>query len=280
MPATSTLMPVDSDSRRSTRGSDRPGALAEAGPAGKDATRAGLIAHYDDLAPRYSRLYERRSRLAHFYRMRQVRALELVDIVHGGRILEVGCGPAYLANEFVGRHMAYCGVDLSRGMLRVAREQCHAAHFAVGDTRELGLADRSFDAVVCLGMLEYVANEDVVIDEMARVLKPGGTCVISGINRWSPYNAWDRLVHRRLKQWQPAGIVHEYHDDNEYRGWLKRSGLSVVDVVYFDFDLFLPPLDKYARSVAVGSSERLESCGRSRWRRLGNGFLVKATKVA
>ena len=44
------------------------------------------------------------------------------------------------------------------------------------------------------------SKERIAIREMARVVKPGGVFIISGITKWSPYNAWNRLVYRRIRR--------------------------------------------------------------------------------
>jgi 2-polyprenyl-3-methyl-5-hydroxy-6-metoxy-1,4-benzoquinol methylase len=245
------------------------------------ARHAGLVQHYDSLAPRYSTLYQGRSRLAHFYNTRLARVRELLEGTDGSSVLEVGCGPGYMAPHVARRGMRYYGVDVSPGMIKVCR-QTHGAlegvHFAVGDTQALAFPDASFDLVLCLGMLEYVHDETVPIREIARVLVAGGSCILSGINRWSPYNAWDRSIYRPLTRWSPAGIVHEYHTAAEYRDWLQEDGLSILDVVYFDFALVPRPFDRFAAGLAVGMSERLEGFGRSWCRGVANGFLVRAQK--
>lgn len=244
--------------------------------------RARLIQHYDALAPAYSKLYEGSSRLAHFYNMRQVRVRQMLAGCEGGTLLEVGCGPAHMAGDVAGRKMRYLGVDMSPGMIRVCRERhrgLEGAGFAVGDARSLPVPDGFCDIVLSLGMLEYVTHEDEAVEEFARVLRTGGACILSGINRRSPYNVWERAVYRRITGWQPTGIVHEYHDERDYRRLLERHGLVVEDAVYFDFTLIPRPLDGYLATPVLAGSRALERYGRSWCRRLGNGFLVRATKA-
>ena len=58
-----------------------------------------------------------------------------------------------------------------------------------------------------------------------------------------------------------------------------RGDLRVLDVVYFDFDVFLPPLDRRLARMAVAVREKLELFGRSWLRKLDNGFLIKCIKT-
>lgn len=125
---------------------------------------------------------------------RRVEALYLTpDIAHqreatlaqlalrsGERVLDVGCGPGLLAEgaaAAVGAAGKVCGVDLSATMVELARRRC--AHlpwveFEVADAVALpGPAER-FDAVTCTQVLEYVPDVDRALDELRRVLRPGG----------------------------------------------------------------------------------------------------------
>lgn len=89
---------------------------------------------------------------------------------------------------------------------------------------------------------------------------------------------WDRFLYRKVTGHRPVAIVHEYHGKEEYRKLVAHGDLRVLDVVYFDFDVFLPPLDRRLASMAVAASEKLEPCCRSWLRKLGNGFLIKCIK--
>ena len=248
-----------------------------------NAIRDTVIQHYNRLAPQYFKLYEGRTRLTHFYRIRQTRVLNFLDeVAQGGRVLEVGCGPGYMAENIVVKDLQYSGVDISAGMIKLCKEhysKIDTAQFSVGDIQHLAFSPSCFDAVLCIGALEYAPHEETAIKEMTRVLKAGGVYVLSGINKWSPYNLWDRLLYRKITGRRPAAIVHEYHDEKQYRELLARSDLRIKDIAYFDFDVFFPPLDRRLANIAVTCSEHLESCSRGWLRTLGNGFLIKAVKA-
>jgi len=98
----------------------------------------------------------------------------------GERVLDVGCGPGLLAESAaaaVGAAGAVCGVDLSPPMVALARRRC--AHlpwvaFEVADAVALPGAAERFDAVTCTQVLEYVPDVERALDELRRVLRPGG----------------------------------------------------------------------------------------------------------
>lgn len=247
----------------------------------RDFGHSPVARHYDRLAAHYAELYDASSPRANFYQMRARRVLEFLDGIEGGNLLEAGCATGEMVERLVGRGFRYHGVDISAGMIAACRRRFAAnaqVQFDAGDACRLPLPPAHFDVVLCLGMLEYVADESAAIAALARVLKPGGVMIVSGQNAWSPYNAWHRFIYSRITGRQAAAIVHEFHTEDEYRRLLTRQGLSVEDIVYFDFDLVPPPFNRRMVGLQAAWRNRLESRGRASGKRLANGFLVKCRK--
>ena len=237
----------------------------------------------------YADLYEGTSSNAHFFNTRLKRVRELVQECPPGKALDVGCGPALTFGHLLDRGFECFGVDQSPSMIETCRRRYgnHAtAQFAVGDIERLAFTDSFFDLILCLGVLEYV-DADVALRELARVLKPGGVLVTSMHNDWSPYRFWERavygparaLIHAVRREQTRAEAPLRTCSARRLQYLLERHGLRIVDRVYFDFNLFVPPLDQYRPALAVRVSERLESLARSPAQLLGRGFLLKASKA-
>jgi ubiquinone/menaquinone biosynthesis C-methylase UbiE len=103
----------------------------------------------------------------------------------GRRVLDAGCGTGYgsrLLAEAGAREVV--GVDIAQAVLEaVASAMPEAVRLRAGDLRKLELGDGGFDLVVCFETIEHVANPQVVLDELVRVLAPGGLLLISSPNR-------------------------------------------------------------------------------------------------
>lgn len=111
----------------------------------------------------------------------------LVDLVPSdpaARWLEVACGPAMVGRAFAGRVGSLRGVDLTPAMIAKAREEAAAeglenVEFGLGDATALELEDGSFDGAVTRFSLHHIPAPQRVIEELARVVRPGGWVVVS-----------------------------------------------------------------------------------------------------
>ncbi|MDR3470451.1 MAG: class I SAM-dependent methyltransferase [Devosia sp.] len=106
----------------------------------------------------------------------------------GAEVLDVGCGPGWLWAQDNGQFPSSSSVtlvDLSDGMVAEALERVRglARYRGVAgrtaDAVALPFADGSFDAVLACHMLYHVPDQDRAIDEMVRVLRPGGKLVVT-----------------------------------------------------------------------------------------------------
>jgi ubiquinone/menaquinone biosynthesis C-methylase UbiE len=112
------------------------------------------------------------------------------ELAPGSRILEVGCGPAYLWRENVGRIPGGWEItltDFSPGMVQQARENLHDSQylfrFGVADAQAIPFADASFDAVIANHMLYHVPDRAKALSEFRRVLRSGGRLYLAANGR-------------------------------------------------------------------------------------------------
>jgi len=117
----------------------------------------------------------------------------------GSRVLEVAPGPGYLAIELAktGRYRV-TGIDISRTFVRIAGENASRAgveiDFRHGNASRMPFADASFDHVLCMAAFKNFADPLGALDEMQRVLAPGGTASIHDLRKDAPLEAIDEEV--------------------------------------------------------------------------------------
>jgi ubiquinone/menaquinone biosynthesis C-methylase UbiE len=249
-------------------------------------------AHFAKIANVYGDSYASPSPIGYLFRTRLERVYELVGEVCGMRVLDVGCGAGIVAPYFAKRDCKYFGIDLVAEMVLECRRrfgQSGLVQVGVGSIQSLPFLTASFELVLCLGVVEYVEDLRRALGEVSRVTKQNGNVVLSMQNRLSPYRLWDRhIYHSRLfnllrkMAGRPGAseLLETPHALSSLRSVLSDSQLQICDVVFYDFNLWLPPLDRYFPRLSVSSSRKLESLRQSMLKGLGTGYIVKARKVS
>jgi SAM-dependent methyltransferase len=146
-------------------------------------------------------------------RRRLVRAA--LAVKPGERALDVGCGPGFYCAELleeVGPEGSIVGLDSSASMLALAARRCEGhrnVRFDQADATSLPVEDASFDAALCVQVLEYVPDLPAGLAELHRALRPGGR-----VGMWRVLLAWDEhLAHPSLPRtlapaMRSAGFEH------------------------------------------------------------------------
>jgi ubiquinone/menaquinone biosynthesis C-methylase UbiE len=197
----------------------------------------------------------------HEYRRLARHVVEMGVLPPGGRVLDVGTGPGFVAIE-VARLLqgsgcedfdlsrAVVGLDLSQAMLTLAAENAQregldgALTWREGDAKAMPFDDGEFDFVVSSGSLHHWEDPLPVLDEIARVLKDNGQCIVRDskrLQRWGPrFFAWaiGMTIPRdfRVHYW---GSIKSSYTTAELRTILERSRLQGWRVVEDFLDVMI-----------------------------------------
>ncbi len=118
--------------------------------------------------------------------------LELVQTLKNAKVLDVGCGTGRFLARFPEPNILF-GVDLSESMLQIAKTKLTRAVLSVASAIELPFADRSFDLVYSVRVIQHIRDQQKMITELARVCKPGGRVIIVAYNTWSLLNLYKQI---------------------------------------------------------------------------------------
>ena len=127
-------------------------------------------------------------------------ALQLASrLAPGAAVLEVAPGPGYLAIELAKLgDFHITGLDISHSFVQIARDNARQAGFDIGvrhgDAAHLPFAAESFDLVFCRAAFKNFSDPRGAIDEMYRVLRPGGQASIFDLRKDAPLAAIDEEV--------------------------------------------------------------------------------------
>jgi 2-polyprenyl-6-hydroxyphenyl methylase/3-demethylubiquinone-9 3-methyltransferase len=105
----------------------------------------------------------------------------------GKSVLDLGCAGGFMAEALDDRGADVTGIDPAAEAIAAARDHARDAgrsiRYDTGTGEALPYGDASFDAVVCVDVLEHVSDLNKVLAEVVRVLKPGGVFAFDTINR-------------------------------------------------------------------------------------------------
>jgi len=216
----------------------------------------------------------------------------------GGDLVDIGCGPGILTRTLLTTRpcdFRITAVDLSPSMIRRCVASARGAgevHAAVGNLETLPFKDAGFDVAIATGVLEY-ADIRSAVEEVARVVRPGGLVVISMLNPKSLYRlvewfAYWPLLRIRAVIERSLGVGREHgHKSASIRAvapgklcrLLAGAGLVTVDVVHFDVTPLVPPLDRMGVFERGNTDPEKEARIATGWRRwLATGYLVVARR--
>jgi SAM-dependent methyltransferase len=216
--------------------------------------------------------------------------IDFADVQPGMRAVDVGCGPGALTAALAQRLGAasVCAADPSEPFAQACRSRHPGVEVVVAGAEALPFADDAFDVALSQLVVNFMADAEAGVREMARVTRPGGVvaaCVWDYAGEMTLLRAfWDaaREVDPQRGAAADEGVVMRWCADGELADLWRSSGLDdvrsgtlVVSATYTDFeDLWAPLPTGVAPSGAFCASldeERRVALHDAFRRRLGVG---------
>jgi SAM-dependent methyltransferase len=184
--------------------------------------------------------------------------LDAVGASSGTRLLDVACGPGFVAAAAARRGASAVGVDFSDAMISEATRRYAAIPFERGDASALRFDDAAFDAVVMnFGML-HLAQPDRAIAEAHRVLRPGGRYAFT-VRAGPDLAVGFGMVLQSIEKLGVANVglpegpaFFRFSDANEVRVSLARAGFGGVEVRSLSLAWRLPSPDALFDAMSRG----------------------------
>ncbi len=201
------------------------------------------LAHYKKDAEEFDYFEEHTGATEHSER--RIREYTILQISKEAKsILDVGCGSAWLAKEYMGKEVFICSLDATivntSKALQTYPSGYHAA--VVADAYKLPFADGSFECVVAAEIIEHVVDPAAFVKELLRVVSAGGALVIS-----TPYQEVIRYalcIHCNKKT--PLNSHLHSFDENKL-----HNLYDPVSVRSFEWKAFNNKLLVFARTYTI-----------------------------
>lgn len=173
-----------------------------------------------------------------------VRASYVADRLdlRNARVADVGCGGGLLSEALAKAGARVTGIDLGEKVIEIARLHMHETRlelpnldidYRVQSSAELADAEpESFDVVCCMELIEHVPDPAALVDDLARMVKPGGLLVMSTLNRTPVAFGAAILGAEYVMRMLPRGTHHyaQFLKPSELGRLMRHAGLEVDDV--------------------------------------------------
>lgn len=252
-------------------------------------------------------VYESQYRNDKLYPMQEIRNEYVLKLI-GDEVrshADIGCGPAFTIIPLLKKGWTMKALDISEEMLDRARKNIEEAgldparvEFSQGDIEAIPYPDAQFDSVVCIGVIEYLRDDTKALNELWRILKPGGSLVISVRNKCCLFRLWDGLIGVRkglrallarvglcggkdyLERTFRDGVWYKKHAPPAFSRQLKRHGFVKEDHHYFHYYLVPSPLEYKLGTGLLRAAFKLERLTKNPISMfLASGYIAKARKV-
>jgi ubiquinone/menaquinone biosynthesis C-methylase UbiE len=191
-----------------------------------------------------------------------------------GTLVDLGCGDGNLLAQVAAASPSWTllGVDISQLRGENAAKIAPSATFVCADVCETGIPPASVDIVTCSQVIEHLLDRRALMEEIRRILKPGGLAYIGSVAK----RPWAVYVYRRDGKFvlDPTH-VHEYSSLEDFVGEVGMEGFAVLStdrraISYAVSDLFLRLFQRagvlsdtvarsvYQRSAVMRTARRLE----------------------
>ena len=197
------------------------------------------------------------------YRDRHTAVLAWIDslaLAPGSQVFEIGCGAGFMAIALAEREFHVHAIDSTEAMVELARRHAAECGIAapllsmdVGDIYALDFEDGFFDLVLAIGVIPWLERPELAIQEMARVIKPGGHVILTADNSarliylldpWK--NPTLKPLRRRVKKaLEQIGLLHRSSDE------INPTLLTLHDRRFIDDTLARAKLIK-TRGMTIG----------------------------
>ena len=201
----------------------------------------------------------------HAAMLRKLEGLFLRHFHPGSRVLDAGCGRSLFTEIRPDWPFGIVAADVDLDLLAARKAEFPAVRWVVGDAHPLPFRDAAFDGLFAGELVEHLPDPAAGVEEFRRVLRPGGSLVLTTPNRLRLAN----VVDRSERPYSPDHLSELSYD--EARGLLRGHGFTILAETGLHLELLLnwlsplPKLDrlqrKWNRSWAVPLMRALLAAG-------------------
>lgn len=158
----------------------------------------------------------------------------MANVNSSATLLEVGCGAGFSATYLEGRFGSFVGVDYSEQLIEYANKYNDVANteFVTANVKDFDASER-FDIVFAVGLLHHLDDLQLLLGDMANMLKPGGWLIANEPQPANPLISLARRIRKRL--YTNYSSDQRELSSSELRGSYLAAGLEGIKVIPHGF---------------------------------------------
>ena len=262
--------------------------------------QASVNGYFESSSDFWRKIYEQHDLRSRIYQARYRAVLEQVDrlaLPRGSRVLEVGCGAGHTTVSLARRGFAVEALDAAQAMADSTRRNVEESgvdgrvRTGVGDIYRLPFQGGEFALALAIGVLPWLEDRDGAVQELARVVAPGGHVLLTTDNSRSLSRLLDPSLNPLLLpiKRRVAGMLSrrtepraQFSSNAAIDRTIERQGLRKVwssTVGFGPFTFFNRPVVKGQAGEKIHQRLQSRADKGERWNRnAGSHYLVLATK--
>jgi SAM-dependent methyltransferase len=153
-------------------------------------------------------------------------------------VLDVGCGPGFYCAELARRGFNVRGIDYSKGVICKAKKDFPKIIFDAGSAYNLPYSDKSFDLILCIGLLQCAYDANKILRELARTSKK--YIILSTLLRKKKFEEPLRLLHKKLetdswptRDFHPSEIEEILHEEGYQTTTILKHNNKLIQDGFF-----------------------------------------------
>jgi ubiquinone/menaquinone biosynthesis C-methylase UbiE len=274
-------------------------------PVSNTIIKKSAISFFDDYSSSWADRYSDRGTSASLWE-RHNAILDLIAearLPKSSEILDVGCGAGYMTFDLAKRGYHGVGIDAARKMVETCiaegnrRGISQLWQYKEADAEQIPYPEKSFDAVICCGVIEYLPSDEELLREVRRLLRPNGVFILCVTNKYG-YSRCLYPIFQRTKKIpgfiKMATKIRAFstgrkselmnlpfrprsHSPAHIRRLVAAHGFKLIRDKYINFTVLPGPFDILLSVFTRGISSKLDKLDGTLLRVLGSSYLMTLT---
>lgn len=148
----------------------------------------------------------------------------------GKKVLDVGSGNGYVLSKYAAEGAEVFGIDITQAGIDLCKKRFEYlqinGNFQVADAQDIPFPDNTFDCVCSMGVLHHVPDTQKALDEIYRVLKPGGRLIVMFYHR----NSAKYQFMYRMRSWFTGKSMEQLVNEFDGVGNPKGTVFSKIEL--------------------------------------------------